>query len=292
MSDDKPKDGELVKEDLSLDEVHSRMQDDLDKEVLDESEDKPKDGEVDAGEDKPKDDEPKPEDKKDDEPVVDDKSEPEPKTPEPASPLEDEADTLQAIQEKIPKVKVKDSEGVVHEFSSTDEIPDDFEPSTYKDFAVATSKLAQREIAVDKAVADDKTDKDEKARLKRIDEVSAGWKQELGKLRESGKIDKDEAKSKDVVDGIYQVMQDEMNAGTPVRNLTQAFEIYQYRESIKKDDERVKSNNDEKKRRGAMVLPGGGANPGKPNPRSGKVFEAPPTGVSLDQVHERTLSQL
>jgi hypothetical protein len=287
MPDNKPNDNEDKKEVITptdLEEVHAKAVEDIDKEVTDDDADKSE--EVSDAKDEEPNDEP---DTKDEE--ADDKADepkPEPKVEVPTSP-EEEPDIVSAVQEKIPKIKVKDSEGKEHEFASTDEIPDDFEPETYKAFAVATSKLAQREIAVEREVKKAQTEKIDKERNERIEKIKEQWDVDLKALVKSGDIPKDEAEQKPVVDGVYKIMQDEMTAGRPVNSFTQAFEIYSYRQSLEDKKKSQEKINDEKKKRGAMILPGGSANPGKAKT---KVFEAPPSGVSLDQVHEKVLGSL
>ena len=54
--------------------------------------------------------------------------------------------SVPAEPELLPKVKVKDSEGNIQEFESLEEIPDDFEPFSYKEYGIAVGKLTERAI--------------------------------------------------------------------------------------------------------------------------------------------------
>ena len=204
---------------------------------------------------------------------------------------QDDADIVSSVQEKIPKVTLKDSDGNEIEVGSADEIPDDFEPYSYKDFAVANSKLAKREAEVDRQVAEAKTLRDNKASQERIAKIQEGWDAEIESLVKSGDLDKDETKRAKQIEGIYKVMSEAAGEGSSIGTFKQAYEIYAYRQSKADQQDRQQKNNDEKKRRGGRVLPGSGANP-TPSSRQGRVIEAPPSGISLDQVHESTLSGL
>lgn len=285
MSDNKPKEEDGKEEDSnfvpSLDQVHELAVEAVENEERENEEEaeQPADKEPESG------DEP---DTKDEEVVEEDK--PEEKRPEPTPEVKEEAAPIQTPEENIPKVKIKDSDGKEHEFGSTEDIPDDFEPDTYKSFAVATAKLAQREIAVEKARADAATKKIEADRVASIDKIKESWDKDLATLVENGDIPKGDDQ-KEVVDGIYRVMQEELNAGRPANSFAQAYELYQYREGIKAQNESKAKKAEEKKKRGSKVFGSGGANPSPSNNR-GKVFEAPPAGVSLDQVHDKILNSL
>lgn len=253
-----------------------------DKDSSDKDDDKAGDDDAGAGDD----------DKKDDDKAVDGvpkpsgpDSKPVPETPQ------DDADIVSSVQEKIPKVTLKDSDGNEIEVGSADEIPDDFEPYSYKDFAVANSKLAKREAEVDRQVAEAKTLRDNKASQERIAKIQEGWDAEIESLVKSGDLDKDETKRAKQIEGIYKVMSEAAGEGSSIGTFKQAYEIYAYRQSKADQQDRQQKNNDEKKRRGGRVLPGSGANP-TPSSRQGRVIEAPPSGISLDQVHESTLSGL
>lgn len=287
MSDNKPNEEETKEEEKiipSLDQVHELAVEELDKQQDEETEKDDTDTSKDTEESS--------NDNKEDEKVDEDKPEEEPKAPESAPEVKKEADTVQAEQEVIPKVKIKDSDGKVHEFETADDIPDDFEPASYREFAIGTSKLAQREIAVadDKRKTEEKKAEDE--RLDGINKIKEGWYKDIATLKTAGTLPKEDDKSQPVVDGVFRLMQEELNAGRSINTFAQAFEIYQFRESKKDDGEKQKKINDEKKNRGAKVFSGGAGNPGPTPNKQGKVFEAPPSGISLEQVHERALSGL
>jgi hypothetical protein len=279
MSDDKPKDDEKIEPILNLDQLHEKVTRELDEELI--------------AEDKPKDDEPVKDEPAKNEPVVKDPVEgesgpKEPETPEPTPPPKEEPVVIQPEVQEIPTVKVRDAEGNIHEFYTVDDIPDDFEPETYKSFAVATSRLAQREIDVREAEKKVAADKETTERNARIDRIKEGWTADIENLKKSGDIGKDDQKT---IDGVYTLIAEEMTAGRPVDSWGHAFEMYSYRQSKAEKVESQKKFNDEKSRRGGMVVSGNSANPA-PRTSSNKVMESPPSGISLDQLHQKVLGSL
>jgi len=291
-SEDEIKDGEDKDEPtLNLDEVHAKALNEIEnennendpKDEEDPKEDDNKEPEKDEEEDDS-------EDKDEDKEAVGDAPEASP-DPEPTPPPAKEADALPPVEEEFEKVILRDADGKSHEFSTTDEIPDDFEPYSYKEFAVGTSKLAQREIAVARATEQREIDIADKERSEAIAKTRKKWQDDEESLVKAGAIPEDADERKTIVDGVYGVMQDEVNKGEPVNSFKQAFELYQYRQSQKPDDKKKSERNADKKRRGGKVMAGSGANPPKSSNQA-KVYEAPPSGVTLDQIHEKTLGSL
>lgn len=259
---------------LDLDQAHDKAIHELDKEEeLDEEGDKEKD------EDEEKNEEEGPEDKDEEDDDVSEES--------PADSIDEEEDELVLPIDET-KISVKDSDGNVQEFDSLEDIPDDFEPFSYKEFGLAVGKLTER--GIERKAAERKAEKDQKAKEKekRLTKMKKTWDDDLEALIKEGEIDKDD--NKEVVDGVYKVMQEELLADRPASSFRQAYEIYSYRENKKAIAKHKEKLNKEKKARGAKVQPGG-SGVSTPSNKS-KVFEAPPSGVSLDQVHEKVLNSL
>ena len=275
MTDKKPNEEENVLP-VDLDEVHEKNVRELDEELEKELD------EV-VPKDEPKDEEPV--DEPEDEPVTPEQK-PEVQVPEE---VKEEPADVSALEEELHKVSIRNSDGKVQEFASVDDIPDDFEPYSYKDFAVGVNKLT--ELAIEK-----KESAREKARLqeeaeaaKRIDAIKKGWDDEIEVLVKNGSLDKEEATQKAEVDAVFELMVEERGAGRQIESFTQAYEIYQFRKMKKEQQENKQKSNDEKKKYGSRIQPGGSP---PPTNTKGKVFEAPPAGVSLDQVHEKVLGIL
>lgn len=287
MSDTTPKDDEIEKDvPIDLDSVHEKTIREID-EAIEES-----DQEIE--EDNTKDSEEKGDDTAEAPELEEDKpTAPEiPKTPEPEV-HEDkaEADFVPPEFKELPKVVVRDSEGKTHEFETVEDIPDDFEPFSYKEYGVAVNKLTKRELALEKQNADIKAGEEKALHEKRIKEVQAEWDADIAKLAGEGAIPKDEAKRKQTVDGVFSLMQEAMNNGRAFASFEQAFEVYSYRQGEKEREAQKAKTIAEKKKRGGMIQGGGSAAVGKPS-GSNQAREAPPTGLSLDQIHERAMNSL
>jgi len=205
---------------------------------------------------------------------------------------QEESDAEELKPKDIPKVKVKDYDGNVHEFETIDEIPDDFEPSSYKEYGKAIRDLTNRENEVRADQQRIETAKETKERNDRIDRIQAQWNKEIEALVKQGKIAKDEEEKQDMVNEVYKTMTAEMKEGRSVDSFLQAFEITQYRKSAEDKTKRKEELVKQKKARGGKVMSSGGAAPSGQSGVGGKTFEAPPSGVSLDDVHARVLGSL
>lgn len=267
----------------NLDEVHEKTIFDLDNEVANEDDKEV----VETDEDDNKDDK-EVVDKPVDKPVEPTEQKPSVEVP---TPSKEEPVVVPAVEDEIPKIKIKDSEGKEIEVATIDDIPDDFEPYSYKEYAVAVNKLTvlgieRTQTEKQKAIDAEKADRDA-----RIDKIKAGWQADQDALIKEGLLDGDATKNTPVIDGVFSLMQEEMNNNGTTLGFRQAYEMYSYRDSRKQNAEEAKAKNDEKKRRGSMVMGSGSVSQSAPA-RQGKVFEAPPTGISLDQVHENILGSL
>lgn len=211
--------------------------------------------------------------------------------PEPPKEPEEEADIVSTVEKSIPLVKIKDSDGKVHEFAKVDDIPEDFEPATYKELTVATSKLTRREMEVESKIRDAEADREIKERNERVEKIKSEWLAEEEALLKSGDLPKDQEERSKVVEAVYEIMQESSSSGAPINKFTQAFEIYQYRKGKEDAANEFKKADDEKKKKGSKVMSGGGGAISSKSSK-GKVIEAPPSGISLDQLHENILGTL
>jgi hypothetical protein len=258
---DKPEDKkEEVKDDIetkdlgSLDEEHKKAQAEVDEPEVEEEVDELDEDEEEEVEDKPKDE------------VI-------------APPVEPEED--KPVDET--KVKIKGADGKTYEVSSIDDLPDDFEPTSYKELAKASVELAEK-AQTDKA----NSAKKEEERLKKEEEtrvtaLQESWNTEIKELTKSGLIPKDKGESEKLVQKVYDYMGDELKDGNLIEKFSTGFKAYMYDQDSK---DRVKKDAVEKKDKGSMVMGSGGTG-GKP-----KYMEAPPSGLTLDQVHHQVLQSL
>lgn len=293
MSDNKPNEvnneeaQDKVEDTLNLEEVHAKAVHEIEEDDQKENEEE-QEQEEEQQEEEPEDSQESEEDSQDD--TEEDSEEAEVPTV-PTEEPEEKADPVQAEQEEIPKVVIKDSEGREHEFESAEDIPDDFEPFSYKELAVGTTKLAERQARVRQNAIEAEEKEAEKQRTEAIAKTRAKWESELNDLVKAGMLDKDKNKRQADVDGIYTIMQESINEGSTISSFKQAYEIYKYRKSQEKEDKTVV--NEQKKKAGSRVMPGGGSKaPASSKPGGGKVIQAPPSGVSLDAIHDSILSNL
>jgi hypothetical protein len=245
-----------------LEAEHAKAQRLLEEEELNESEDESEEVE-----------EPEPEDVK------------EPDTPVPTAPEvpQPKADTVSDKSDKVPqkKITVKDSDGESHEFASLDEVPDDFEPETYKSWAVAVKEFAllekeQKDTQKELEELNAKVERDEA-----IEKIQKEWDEEIKTLG----IDKEKS------DAVFEFIATELQEGRRVANFTHAFEIYEYRLSKKIEEEKKKEETETKKKAGGKVM-GSGSGVVNNTSTASRTIEAPPSGVSLDDVHAKILGTL
>jgi hypothetical protein len=263
----------------NLDEIHDAVNRELTEETPDDLDDKPDDETPDEKTDEDGDDN----DATDEKPEA---SDPEPtgEVAEPSTPAPSEAATSSAPTQ-LPPVKVKSYDGKVHEFHSLDEIPEDFEPSSYKEFARFTQEMMKKEAKEEALAQEAKVTADKQARQGRIDEIKKAWDEDIASLDD--KLPKEKDLRQETIDGVFELMNKELSNGRVI-DFAPAYEIYQFRKSQDDKQEEIKKTVADKKTRGAMIQgqgPGGVAS--KP-----KIIEGPPQGTSLDDVHEHVLNSL
>jgi hypothetical protein len=248
----------------SLDEVHDRALEDIDND--DTADDATDDAADDKADDTPVD---KPDDKAD-EPVLPDVPDFKPE----------------------PKVQIKDYEGNVHEFDKIEDVPDDFEPASYKEWGVAVQNFVHKDAAERKQLDAIEKTKADKERIERINEIKAEWDKEVVALTADKRLPEDAKERAKVIDSVYNLMGEENKQGRQIDSFTHAYEIYNYRQGLKQQDDDRQKAIDIKKSKGSMVMSSGSGVSGEAKPKQGRVIEAPPTGISLDAIHENVLGSL
>lgn len=182
-------------------------------------------------------------------------------------------------------VKVKSYDGKVYEFNSLDDVPEDFEPSSYKEFARFTREMIKKENTDAEILENNRTLVEEKEKQERVDAIKAGWDADIKSL--DAELPKDPNERKELTDAVFNLMNEELSKGKVI-DFAPAYEIYMYRESQKEKIENLNRIAEDKKRRGGMVV---GNSPAGNGPKT-KVIEAPPQGTSLDDVHASVLGSL
>lgn len=189
------------------------------------------------------------------------------------------------------KIAVKAFDGSTLYLNSLDELPEDFEPASYKQFGVAVQQLtdkAQSQRFADQAAADLKTEQDAQAAIDaNAKAIGVSWNNDIDRLTATGVLPNDEAKRQPILDEVYGYIQDQVNKGVVVDNFEMAYKTVMYDKMVAKQAEDQKKLDAAKKQRGGLVQGGGSAEA----PR-GRYVEAPPAGTTLDQVHEKYTHQL
>lgn len=269
----------------TLDEVNDLTQAKLEHEE-DEDPDTSKDDD-DADDDKPDVDEP-------DEPADTGKVAPEPSpSPEPSD-ADAKAVPAEPATELDPdttkpgkgKVAIKALDGKTYYFNNLDEVPDDFEPATYKELMAGTRALYAKEDkdARDAEKAEAEAQKAE--HTKQVDKMSQGWQTEEESLKKDGLIPRGKD-GEQLTKEVYDYMAKQLNKGVMIDSFTEAYKAVSYEKMQQEREEEQKQLNDKKKERGGRVQSGGANNPAKST-----VREAPPPGVGLDAVHAHALNSL
>lgn len=190
------------------------------------------------------------------------------------------------------KVAIKDAEGNTLYFNNLEEVPDDFEPASYKTLMAGTKALLQKEQDDAAATKVAESDAVTAAHKKATDDMQASWEADASKLVQSGVLPNEPKKLEAAKNEVYNYIESELKNGNIITSFNQAYKALQYDKQQAKAVEDQKEVDRAKKERGGVVQPGSGGNSsGSPAPRS-KIIEAPPSGVGLDAVHARALSQL
>lgn len=193
------------------------------------------------------------------------------------------------------KVMVKDIDGETYFFNSIDEVPNDFEPANAKEWGQAVQKMADNVRAREELKEQSARAQGEQLRLERAQEIRSQWQAEQQDLVNSGDLPKDEKERQAILDGVMGVINGELEKGRAVGSWTQAYEMYQFRQSKEThaatkqaEKEAIDKQNKLKSERGSKIQSGGQAAPsGRPTVREGI-----PTGTTLDQVHAAALMDL
>lgn len=191
------------------------------------------------------------------------------------------------------KVAIKDAEGNTAYFNNLDEVPDDFEPASYKALMVGTKALLQKEQDDAAAAKDAQTSAEQAAHLDATNKLQESWESDASALVQKGLLPNEPSKLASAKEEVYAYIESEMKKGNIITSFNQAYKSLMYDKQQAKAEEDQKNLNDAKKKRGAIVQGGsGGDSGGSSNTRGNKVIEAPPTGVGLDAVHARAIASL
>lgn len=265
---------------IDLDSVHLaqvRKLESEDADAVDEDED------TDAADDTADEDD-KADDKKEDD--AEDEDEAAPVVPEPVAPKVEEAAPDEPVidtditKDGAGKVAVKDAEGNTFYFNNTGEIPDDFEPASYKELMLAGNALARKEISDETAAREAETRKEAQRQQEEIDAVTNSWDKDIDVMTKGGMLPADDKERETAIGDTYAYIAKNLADGVIIDSFAQAHKAMLYDREQEAKVAADKKAADTKKNKGAKVLSGSGGISGKP-----KVYDSLPPGTSLDAVH-------
>ena len=184
------------------------------------------------------------------------------------------------------KVAFKGYDGTTYYVNNEDELPDDFEPASYKDFAKALRELDKVSRQRDEEDLKRQKAEAQKQNSERVKKINESWDEDITQLTEAGYIPSGDEGTK-VVDNVFAFMEKELNdaakKGKPIPSSSFATAFVKYQK-----EERKKQDAEDKKRRGGRVR--GNADTSSEGSKPSKPLAY--TGGGLDAVHEEVMGDL
>lgn len=175
---------------------------------------------------------------------------------------------------KANKVAVKGFDGKTHYFDSLDDVPDEFEPASYKEWGQAVRNFSKKEASDEQAAKDAEQEANDKEAKKSADALQKAWDSDIKNL----KLDEDGAQE------VYDYMDTQLKKGNIITNFETAYKAMNYDKTTTEDAKKLE---EEKKKRGGRVSPGGSK-----SGTNSTVKKGVPFGVSIDDVHNKVLNDL
>lgn len=178
------------------------------------------------------------------------------------------------------KVAIKDADGKTFYFNNTDEIPDDFEPESYKALMVGTKQLYKKEAADEQAEKERRVSTEQQRQQAEIDEVTTRWDKEQETMTKAGVLPADEKERENEIGDTYAYISKKLGEGILIESFAEGYKSMKYDQEQAAKAKATKQREEDRKTRGSKVMGGGGQTP------SVKKEVAPlPPGTSLDAVH-------
>lgn len=203
------------------------------------------------------------------------------------------------------KTKFVDEEGKEYFVSDVAELPDDFEPQSQKAYGLAMQDLFRNQSKFEADTNKYQVDKAAYDQQVQIVEYRKSWTADIKALTDDKTLPADPKERQKVIDGVYKLMQEEMNAGRMIERWSTAHEIYTSREAKKAADKtatdtaaaeaaKTKAAEDAKNKKGGKVMGGGAGGASSTGGAASRplVREGVPRGVTLDQVHQSTIAKM
>jgi len=207
---------------------------------------------------------------------------PQPKVETPAPVVEPVLDT-DITKNGNGKIGIKDSEGNQYYFNNMDELPDDFEPESYKAFGVFNSQMAVKAQSDARVAEEQRARKDAETQQAEIDEVTQRWDKEIEVLTKGGVLPTDEKEREAEVGDTYAYIAKNLSDGVVIDSFAAANKAMKFDREQEAKAKANKAKAEATKKRGSMVMGGGGGTPSGTK----KETEPLPAGTSLDAVHAK-----
>lgn len=216
---------------------------------------------------------------------------PAPVTPEPVKTEPTPELNLDINKDAPGKVSIRDSEGNTLYFNNLDEVPDSFEPLSYKEMMKGVTRLADKAASDAKNISDaqEAAEAEERATATKALEIS--WETDAKALTDSGLLPKGE-KNEEAKEEVYDYIESEMGKGNIITSFKQAYKSMMYDKQEADKVSRQKKIDDTKKKRSDLIQGGSGGGEIQKGQRGNKIIEAPPQGAGLDAVHARAINSL
>jgi len=198
---------------------------------------------------------------------------------------------------ELKKVTVKSSKGEEFEISSAKDLPDDFEPYTYKAYGEALEELADNKAEFSKAMGEYESAVEKRESIVLSHNMKKGWDSEIEELVKTGFLSDDESEKRTVTSKVFEYMISETAKGNKNMSFTAAYKSWKLdnlEEERKKESDKAakeaaeKKKNAEKKRRGGLVS----GNRGGKSAEKESSRDTMPSGLTISQVEARLLRGL
>jgi hypothetical protein len=172
------------------------------------------------------------------------------------------------------KIGIKNSDGEMNYFNNLDEVPDDFEPASYKEYSKFNVDMSRKMIEDERYAKEREIAINQKAQQEEIDAVTAAWDKDIDVLTRGGILPEDEAARTAEINDVYAYISQKISEGVIVDSFAEAHKAMMY---DKMKAEKIKTT----KAKGSTVMGGSAVPSGK------KDIEPLPAGITLDQVHQK-----
>jgi type II secretory pathway pseudopilin PulG len=126
------------------------------------------------------------------------------------------------------KVKIKGFDDKDYYFNSIDEVPEEFEPKTYKALMVGTQALLIKQQDDARKATDAELQAEQAESQQRAQAMQESWETDAAALSKAGLFPKDPAKLETAKEEVLSYIEAEMNKGNVITSFNQAYKSMMY----------------------------------------------------------------